>query len=47
VRQLGARLLLHGGNDFARSLADVLAQSIEEVAKLHGDTCDLSYPGSL
>jgi hypothetical protein len=45
VHQLGTRLLQHTGDDH-RSLADSLALSIEQVAALHRDGCDLSHPGS-
>src|SRR5262245_25593935 len=46
VHQLGARLLLHAGSNDEAPLASSLAQAISEVAAVHGDTCDLSHPGS-
>jgi hypothetical protein len=45
VHQLGARLLLHLGDD-GTAMTDGLAQAIDEVAWLHRETCDLSHPGS-
>jgi hypothetical protein len=45
VHQLGSRLLTIAG-DPARPLSDVLAAAIGDIARLHGDRCDLTHPGS-
>lgn len=46
VHQLGSRLLLFAGQDDENPLALSLSRAIEAVAREHGDTCDLSHPGS-
>lgn len=45
ARQLGSALL-HQASAADESLADALAASIDHVADLHRDTCDLSHPGT-
>jgi len=45
VHQLGSRVLTLAA-DPARPLADILAAAIGDVARRHGDSCDLTHPGS-
>jgi hypothetical protein len=45
VHQLGTRLLMLAA-DTGRSLAEVLADGIDQVATLHRGGCDLTHPGS-
>jgi len=44
--QLGFRCLAVAGVNEDLPLVEVLGQSIEEVARLHTRTCDLTHPGS-
>jgi hypothetical protein len=46
VRNLGLQLLTYLSSEPETSLAELLAQSIAEVADMHSDTCDLEHPGS-
>jgi hypothetical protein len=46
VGQLGTRLLAHSVLPPDGNLTGALAVSIEEVAALHSETCDLAHPGS-
>jgi hypothetical protein len=46
VRQLGTRLLPRISEIPLVSLANCLADSINEVAALHSGTCDLTHPGT-
>ncbi|MBM7082387.1 hypothetical protein ACN267_28450 [Micromonospora sp. WMMD734] len=45
VHQLGSKLLWLAG-DSGRGLEEVLAESIDAVAAMHRDSCDLAHPGS-
>jgi hypothetical protein len=45
VHHLGTRLLTLAGEP-ARPLTDLLAAAIGDVTRLHGDSCDLTHPGS-
>lgn len=46
VQQLGTRLLTRAIQVPPVPLTEVLAESINEVAALHADTCDLTHPGT-
>lgn len=48
VQQLGTRLLRRVGSEEHehQSLADLLADAINETSSLHSGTCDLSHPGT-
>lgn len=41
-----AALLTAGAADYTKSLKEILAESITQVAALHADTCDLTNPGT-
>jgi len=45
VHQLGSRLLTLAGEP-SRPLGEILGSAIGDVARLHGDRCDLTHPGS-
>ncbi len=45
VHQLGSKLLWLAGSS-GRGLGEVLAESIDAVAAMHRDSCDLAHPGS-
>jgi hypothetical protein len=46
VTELGMALLCRLTGRSPRTLADALAEAIEEVAAIHADTCDLNHPGT-
>lgn len=46
ARQLGFRCLAGAGTSDGLPLTDVLGRAIEDVARLHAGTCDLTHPGS-
>jgi hypothetical protein len=46
VTQLGAALLHRSLTRPDQTLADMLAEAIEEVSRLHADCCDLGHPGT-
>ncbi len=46
VRNLGSRILLYATTNPGTDLSECLATAIQEVANLHGDTCDLTHMGT-